>query len=122
MDEKNIANYRAEYEMKLDDFKNSIENFDEKVKAFDERVTRIIEQHEDDYNELKEKMMHDGFYLEHTLGEKIAGIFDQIMIMSEKITKMEKQLENQEKRFNYNETILGSYDLRITKLENRMSS
>lgn len=131
-----------EYDKKMD---NRFESYDKKLeRMFEENNKKLIalindsaetilaitnkkiddldKKIDENYEKLEQKIIDNNFYLERTYGDKIDAMFEKIMMMDKMKYDDHKEIKNLDKRIDYNHTVLGSHDIRITKLEKEAAS
>lgn len=107
--EKNNQNLIQEIDKKFE--KNNEYLLQEMDKKLDKRI-----------KESEERQNAKLAYLEYTYGEKISAIFDKIQSIEDGMKKREEENQKYKKIVDRQGDILYSYDIKISKLEDKISS
>ena len=107
--EKNNQNLIQEIDKKFE--KNNEYLLQEMDKKLDKRI-----------KESEERQNAKLAYLEYTYGEKISAIFDKIQSIEDVMKKSEEENQKYKKIIDRHGDILYSYDIKISKLEDKISS
>lgn len=114
-------------------FEQVDERFNQMDKKFDKKIGKLeIKMNENmskletkingNVDKLETKIIDNGCYFEVTYGQKIDAIFEKLQINDETLVKEKQDYERFKKRFEHNDTILASHDIRIHKLEQQVNA
>ena len=114
--EQKIDNVQANLEQKLEDSHKYLEQKIDDVKV------SLEEKINDSHKYLEQKIIDNGFYFEHTYGEKISAIFDKLQLNDDLKKIDEKENKKIQKQIEKNSAELMSHELRISKIEKEINS
>ena len=88
----------------------------------DERITTLERKMDQKYDLLEQKIIDNGFYFEHTYGEKISAIFDKLQLNNDLKQIEDAESKQIQKQIENNSAKLFSHEIRISKIEKEINS